>query len=187
VCHPIVYDETPAASDRPERDLEKKLLRDFTDMRPRLLDKLTALLSSEADAQDALQTAFLNCWRARAHLGRVRNLRGWIWRVGMNAARDLRKAGWRRRVRPLETAGEEALCRQASPSDSLLRQEEQDRLCSALAHLRPAEREVFVLRHDDALTYQEIADRRGCPVGTAKPLMRNALLKLRRILHPKGE
>jgi RNA polymerase sigma-70 factor (ECF subfamily) len=155
-------------------------------MRPRLLVKLRTLLGNEADAQDALQTAFLHCWRARAGLDQVRNVRGWIWRVGVNAGRDLQKCHWRRRVRSLALAGEEPLCRQASPAGALLRQEEQERLRSALEHLRPAEREVFSLRHEGALTFQEIADRRGCPVGTAKPLMRTAVRKLRHLLQ-EGE
>jgi RNA polymerase sigma-70 factor (ECF subfamily) len=152
-------------------------------VRPRLLEKLRTLLGNEADAQDAMQTAFLHCWRARASLDQVRNVRGWIWRVGVNAGRDLQKSYWRRRARPLALAGEEALCRQAPPARGLLRDEEQERLRSALDHLRPAERDVFLLRHDGTMTYQEIAERRGCPVGTAKPLMRSALRKLRQMLH----
>jgi len=183
VCHPLADHEGTTSADRSPPDAEEVLLRPFAEVRPRLLEKLRVLLGNEADAQDALQTAFLHCWRARASLDQVRNVRGWIWRVGVNAGRDLQKSYWRRRVRPLALAGEDALCRPACPAQALLREEQQTRLRSALEHLRPAERDVFLLRHDGALTFQEIAKQRGCPVGTAKPLMRNAVRKLRRLLH----
>lgn len=186
MCHPISYDEPTNSPDEPSSGAEGVLLRAFTEVRPRLLERLRTELGNDADAQDALQTTFLNCWRARTGLDHVRNVRGWVWRVGVNAGRDLGKSGWRRRTRPLHTAGENALCRPMSPADPLLRQEEEEQLRQAVDRLRPAEREVFLLRHDQSLSYEEIARQRGCPVGTAKPLMRNALRKLRRLLRSQA-
>jgi RNA polymerase sigma-70 factor, ECF subfamily len=107
--------------------------------------------------------------------------------VSVNAGRDLRKYLRRRKARPLHTVEPSAVCRRTSPADSLLKREQRDRLQEALTKLRPAEREVFLLRQDGELTFEEIARRRGCPVGTAKPLMHTALRKLRQALNDDGE
>ena len=54
-----------------------------------------------------------------------------------------------------------------------------DDLAQALVQLRPEEKEVFLLRQNGALTYEEIAELRQRPVGTVKTQMRSALAKLR--------
>jgi RNA polymerase sigma-70 factor (ECF subfamily) len=133
---------------------------------------------------DAAQDAFLKCWRARGGIGDVRNLRAWIFRVGLNAAKDLQRNAWRRRAKPLDISlqGEAMI---PSPADSLEEQERLDRLRHALQELRPEEKAVFLLRQNGDLTYEEIAELRSTPVGTVKTQMRTALQKLRRVLKEK--
>jgi RNA polymerase sigma-70 factor (ECF subfamily) len=160
----------------------ERLLDAFVYLRGDLVQTLTLFLGSADDAQDALQDAFLKCWRARERLCAVRNLRSWIFRVGLNAARDLQRNAWRRRSRPLTTQTVLDERRDASPSDQLFHRERLERLRSALGDLRPEEREVFRLRQNSDLTYEEIAARRRVPVGTVKTQMRAALLKLRAVL-----
>jgi RNA polymerase sigma-70 factor (ECF subfamily) len=67
----------------------------------------------------------------------------------------------------------------ATPEAEALYRERLDLLRAALRDLRPAEREIFLLRQQADLTYEEIAVARGQPVGTVKTLMREALRKLR--------
>ena len=52
----------------------------------------------------------------------------------------------------------------------------------ALMSLRPEEKEVFLLRQNGELTYEQIAAMRERPVGTVKTQMRSALQKLRAVL-----
>src|SRR5262249_24323860 len=73
----------------------------FADMKEGLGATLDYLLGKHEDAQDAAQEAFLKCWRARNSLPEVRNLQAWIYRIALNAARDLRRNSWRRRARAL--------------------------------------------------------------------------------------
>src|SRR5579859_2431170 len=79
----------------------EKLLRTFTDLRDELVSTLCYLLGNAEDAQDVAQEAFLRCWRTQESLPDVQNLRAWIFRVGLNAAKDLQRSAWRRRVKPL--------------------------------------------------------------------------------------
>src|SRR5207248_596484 len=122
-------------------------------------------------------------WRKRGGLKAVRNLRAWIFRVGLNAAKDLQRNAWRRRAKPLANVAEDHAS-QLSPPESLQEKETLERLRQALLTLRPEEKAVFLLRQNGDLTYEDIADMRRSPVGTVKTQMRAALQKLRRVLAP---
>jgi RNA polymerase sigma-70 factor (ECF subfamily) len=174
--------QTASASNTQHSATESTLVDTFNTMRDELYSSLYFLLSNHADAQDALQVAFLHCWRARARLAEVSNLRAWIWRVCLNAGRDMRDRAWRRRARPLQIVEGSALCRQQPPTDALVDQEERDRLQAALHRLRPEEKEVFLLRQNGELTFEEIARLRGSPVASGKTLMRTAMRKLKQIV-----
>lgn len=71
-----------------------------------------------------------------------------------------------------------------APGTILEEQETLDRLRIAIGQLRQDEKEVFLLRQNGDLTYEEIAVIRRAPVGTVKTQMRAALSKLRTILNP---
>ena len=73
----------------------------FNALRDELVSTLMFILGNRDDAQDAAQEAFLKCWRSRSGLPDVQNLRAWIFRVGLNAAKDMQRRAWRRRSRPL--------------------------------------------------------------------------------------
>ena len=51
-----------------------------------------------------------------------------------------------------------------------------------MQQLRPEEQEVFLLRQNGELTYEQIAEMLTVPVGTVKTRMRMALGKLREVL-----
>jgi RNA polymerase sigma-70 factor (ECF subfamily) len=165
----------------------ERLLATFAEVRPHLLSSLARQLGSTDDALDALQEAFLKCWRRRDRVHAVRNLRGWIYRVGLNAARDFQRNVWRRRSRPLGAPPLLADRPGDAPGERLVHDETLERLRQALGDLRREEREVFLLRQNSDLTYDEIAARRRVPVGTVKTQMRTALQKLRRVLQEPPE
>jgi RNA polymerase sigma-70 factor (ECF subfamily) len=154
----------------------------FNEVRAELVSTLFYLLGNHEDAQDAAQDAFLKCWRTRGGLTEVRNVRAWIFRVGLNAAKDLQRNAWRRRARPLGDAAPPDVAGAPSPADALEEKETLDSLRVALHDLRAEEKEVFLLRQNGDLTYEEIAELRRTPVGTVKTQMRAALQKLRRVL-----
>jgi RNA polymerase sigma-70 factor (ECF subfamily) len=163
----------------------EELVRAFNAVRLELVSTLFFILGNHDDAQDAVQDAFLKCWRARRSLSEVRNVRAWIFRVGLNAAKDLQRNAWRRRIKPLEAAAGSDEAALPSPAEMLEDKESLERLRQALMTLRPEEKAVFLLRQNGDLTYDEIADLRRIPVGTVKTQMRQALLKLRRALKDK--
>jgi RNA polymerase sigma-70 factor (ECF subfamily) len=158
------------------------LLRTFTEIRDELVSTLWFLVGSPDDAQDLAQEVFLRCWRTQESLLQVRDLRAWIFRVGLNAAKDLKQSAWRRRVKPL--LGDEImqLTDRAQPAQIVEDEECLKRVRQALLGLRPEEKEVFLLRQNGDLTYEQIAQMRHCPIGTIKTQMRTALEKLRKVM-----
>lgn len=54
-----------------------------------------------------------------------------------------------------------------------------EQLRSALMDLRPEEKEVFLLRQNAEMTYEQIAEAANRPLGTIKTQMRSALQKLK--------
>jgi RNA polymerase sigma-70 factor (ECF subfamily) len=159
------------------------LLRTFTNLRDELVSTLWFIVGNPDDAQDLAQEVFLRCWRTQESLREVRDLRAWIFRVGLNAAKDLRRSAWRRRVKPLVGEDIVQLADGVAPPKVVEDEESLARIRQALLNLRPEEQEVFLLRQNGELTYDQIAQMRQCPVGTVKTQMRTALGKLRRVLN----
>jgi RNA polymerase sigma-70 factor, ECF subfamily len=159
-----------------------RLTRAFNDMRDELVSTLLYVLGNREDAQDAAQEAFVKCWRTQDSLPDVQNLRAWIFRVGLNAAKDMQRSAWNRKAKGF--LGDETLIvgRDSPPGEQLEEQEDLVRLRTAILGLRPDEKEVFLLRQNGGLTYEEIAEIRKAPIGTVKTQMRTALQKLRRVL-----
>jgi len=160
---------------------DEEICRAFNEVRAKLVSTLFVILGNQADAQDAAQDAFLKCWRHRDALPDVRNLHAWIFRVGVNAAKDMQRNVWRRRARPMGANVQEPVHEQ-TPPDLAEKRETLERLRLALMDLRPEEKAVFLLRQNGDLTYEEIAELRRSPVGTVKTQMRAALQKLKRVL-----
>ena len=182
----VKHDERVAVRVPPEANGQAApavdLARAFHDIRDELLSALLFILGNREDAKDAAQNAFIKCWHARGQLDEVLNLRAWIFRVAFNTAKDMRRSAWSRRAKPLEAEQHTLAGREACPASALEKKEIMESLRRAVLDLREEEREVFLLRQNGDLTYEQIAEVRGCPVGTIKTQMRAALEKLRQVL-----
>jgi RNA polymerase sigma factor (sigma-70 family) len=150
----------------------------FADAHGELLGTLFYLVGNMDDARDTLQEAFLKCWRNRQQIDQVENLRAWVFRIALNTGRDCRKAAWNRRRQSI-VEDTPMVSTSDSPDAALLRDEEQQALQTAVLNLRSEEQEVFLLRQNGALTYEQIAEATSLPLGTVKTRMRMALSQLR--------
>lgn len=151
----------------------------FQSMRDELVSSLCLILGNRDDAMDVAQEAFLRCWKNRDKLHEVGNHKAWIFRVGINAAKDLRRSAWRRKSRPM--LADEAMppTKTEGIPEAIEAGEDRARLRIAVKQLKPLEREVFLMRQNGDLTLEEIAHELGRPVGTVKTQLRSALRKLR--------
>jgi RNA polymerase sigma-70 factor (ECF subfamily) len=172
------------ASRNGKETAEDRLVRTFNELNSELLSTLIFVLGNRDDAHDAAQDAFIKCWNARDQLHEVINLRAWIFRVSFNTAKDMQRSAWNRRARPLQAEQYTMMAKDPGPNQILERKESIERLRRAILELREEEKEIFLLRQNGELTYEQIADMRGVPVSTVKTQMRSALEKLRKVLNP---
>jgi RNA polymerase sigma-70 factor (ECF subfamily) len=147
-----------------------------------LLGTLYYLVGNLEDARDALQEAFVKCWRHQEQVVEVENLKAWIFRIALNTGRDIRETAWRRKRQALPEDEGTLASHAAGPTEIVEHDERLARLRTALKELRPEEQEVFLLRQNGELTYEEIAETIGVPTGTVKTRMRLALARLREAL-----
>jgi RNA polymerase sigma-70 factor, ECF subfamily len=163
----------------PSADVER-LEGLFSRCQDELLGMLYYFLGSAEDARDALQESFIKCWRRREMLGGIENLRAWVFQVTLNTGRDMRNSAWHRHRRPLPEA--EVIAPPTTDEADRRREEQLALVRRALQSLRSEEQEVFLLRQNGEMTYEEIAQSLKLPVGTVKTRMRLAIGKLREAL-----
>lgn len=170
------------APEKQRRETGEALEAMFAEHQDTLLGMLFCLLGNLDAAVAAFQDAFARCWRRREHVPQAESLRVWVFRVTWNVGRETRTAAWRRR-----RALSEEETTWSSPSDDALEPGRRERLIQvrrALGQLRPEEQEVFFLRVNGLLDYEEIALASRVPMGVVRARMRTALEKLSAALMP---
>ncbi|HEX2712072.1 MAG TPA: sigma-70 family RNA polymerase sigma factor [Candidatus Acidoferrales bacterium] len=140
------------------------------------------LTHNDHDAQDAVQEAYLRAYRFFESF-RGGDSRTWLLAIVRNTCFT-----WIRRNRPSEQAdvfdeqvhSEER--ESATPESLLLAEADQALVRKALDELPAAFREVLVLRELEGLSYKEIADVVGIPMGTVMSSLARARKRLREAL-----
>jgi RNA polymerase sigma-70 factor (ECF subfamily) len=176
----------PAAEAVPPSSDTERLEELFSRCQDELLGMLYYFLGSSEDARDALQESFIKCWRRRDLLGGIENLRAWVFQVTLNTGRDMRSSAWRRHRRTLNQPEAEVIAQPTKSDEDRCREEQLAAVRIALKQLRSEEQEVFLLRQNGELTYEEIAKSLKLPLGTVKTRMRLAIGKLREALEVQG-
>ncbi|MBI5445393.1 MAG: sigma-70 family RNA polymerase sigma factor [Deltaproteobacteria bacterium] len=134
------------------------------------------LTKSDADAQDAVQEAYLRALRFFDGF-RSGDARPWILQIVRNCCFDLM-----RRSRAFEPLDDEAPLpdeRTPDPETKTLRGADAEALEKALDELPPEFREVIVLYELEELPYREIARVTGVPIGTVMSRLSRARRRLR--------
>lgn len=139
------------------------------------------------DAEDLTQEAFLRAYRALAQYDPTRPFGAWLYAITSRLCIDFHR---RRRVRPVSitrpeqgTAAEEREWEFPDPGEGpetqLERQDEAARLSALVDRLPPDYRLAILLRHSQDLSYEEIAQATGVPLGTVKARIHRARNQLR--------
>ena len=137
------------------------------------------------DALDVLQETFVKAfqnahrWDGSAEVGR------WLTRIAVNQAIDRYRREKRRRAtyEPLDEGDHAApATREPSPERRLAGSETAARIDAALRGLPGRQRAVFVLRHYEEMSLEDIADSLGMRLGTVKSSLHRAIQGLRQRL-----
>jgi RNA polymerase sigma-70 factor (ECF subfamily) len=145
------------------------------------------LIRSPADAEDVVQEA---CLRALRFFDGFRggNSRAWLLKIVRNTCYS-----WVTKNRPTELSDEfdETVHSGESPREGaeakLVSRAESERVRTALGTLPVAFREILVLREIEGLSYKEISDVTGVPMGTVMSSLSRARQRLREELRAPAE
>ena len=138
-----------------------------------------ALTGNRHDAEEVAQDTFLRAYRAMVSYPseRVRDLKqkAWLNRIALNVVRNRVRGA---KPRMVELNGSEPDHAQGPEADAIQKMEI-DSLAARVAGLPARYRDAVVLRHVQDLSYAEVAEALGQPVGTVKANVHRGLKMLR--------
>ena len=145
---------------------------------PACLRYARRMLGTREDAEDATQEAIVRAHRALARYDGRTSFRTWLMSILVNRCRTALAQRHRRTMRVVldEAALERAPA--ADESDLALR----DAIERALAKLEAAQREAFLLKHVEQMTYEEMAEATGAGVSALKMRVQRACDRLQILL-----
>lgn len=157
--------------------------------RDRILRLVQRILRNREDAEDAVQTAFLEAMR---HLGSFEGrsrFSSWLTRIALNSA-FIRLRSCRRRtemsldeiLQSDNAAGLQAVEGRPNPEQECSINEVRLLIAEAIDRLGPLYSEVLHMFHVQELSEKEVARILGMPVGTVKTRLRRARSRLSRHL-----
>ena len=140
------------------------------------------LLRNEQDAQDVVQEAFLRAFKSFGGFNGS-NGRAWLLTIVRNTSYTLLK---KNRVSDLTTPFDEEIHasghESVSPATILEHSEDAELIREAMEGLPSEFREILTLRHQEDLSYKEIADIAQIPPGTVMSRLARARAKLKECL-----
>jgi RNA polymerase sigma-70 factor, ECF subfamily len=148
----------------------------YRELRKPLLRYLLCLGLTSDEAQDVVQDAFLSLQRHLASGGDQENIRGWLFRVAHNQARN-RQTSYQRRYGERLDEGKDFVAENATPEQAVLEKEKWRRFAAAMESLTGSERECLLLRAG-GLRYREIGEVLGISTSTAGDRVERAIRKL---------
>ncbi|MET8943356.1 sigma-70 family RNA polymerase sigma factor [Streptomyces sp. NPDC004542] len=144
---------------------------------PALIRLATRLLTTPAEAEDAVQDAFLSAWRRLPEFQGQASFGTWMYRIVTNRCLNVLRS--RRPVAPLEAAGEVPAAEHTTSPERLTEARDAVReLREALDLLSAEQRACWVLRELDGRSYEFIADA----VGISQQAVRARVFRARRCL-----
>jgi RNA polymerase sigma-70 factor (ECF subfamily) len=131
-------------------------------------------------AEDAAQEAFIRAWQHLPNYRPRAPFRSWLYRIATNAALD----ALRRERETVDVDGLSLVSPDEGPEAVVEEEERGEEVRRAVLALPPSSRAVLVLREYERLSYREIAETLGIPMGTVMSRLNYARKRLRESLSP---
>ena len=146
---------------------------------PACLRYAVRMLGSREDAEDVTQETLLRVHRSLARYDRTMSFRAWIMSILINRCRT---ALLHRKRRGARVVLDEGAVERASVGDDSTNRALRDAIGRAVDRLDPAQREAFLLKHVELLSYEEMAAATGMGVSALKMRVQRACERLQVIL-----
>jgi RNA polymerase sigma-70 factor (ECF subfamily) len=137
------------------------------------------MVGTRDDAEDVMQSAFIRAYRALEDCRDPSRFGAWLYQIVANECRSfvLRRARRERRV----VRDELVLAAAAAPAASELNETLED-VQYALDQLDVDQREAFLMKHVEQLSYEEMAEITGDGVSALKMRVKRACANLKELL-----
>jgi len=145
------------------------------------------LTGAQADAEDLVQETYARALKGFDSFAAGTDLRAWMYRILRNTFLTSRSGLAAKRTTSLEEDVDEPVSAELTPELLLLRQEGHATVLSTLAALPVDSREVLLLFEMEEMSYREIAEVLGVPMGTVMSRLSRARKMMRLALVSKGE
>jgi RNA polymerase sigma-70 factor (ECF subfamily) len=148
------------------------------------------LTSNSDDASDLVAEAFVRVYSALPRFRRESQFSTWFYRIITNCFLDQKKREKSRQTTSLddiqaaEIPSDEGV---GSPEEFSEQGERDEIMRRAIGSLPEYQRAMIVMYHVEMLSYEDIAQTMGMPIGTVKSRLNRARLALRDLLEPYEE
>ena len=139
------------------------------------------MLQSQEDGEETVQDAFVRAYQTLDKYEHRDRFEAWLFKILVNRCRT-RTAARNRGMRN-EPLAEETPAARNEMTDPLLKRD----LGLALAQLVPEQREAFILKFVEDMTYEEMADVTGAEVSALKMRVMRAREQLKKLLTREGD
>ncbi|MGK5023788.1 RNA polymerase sigma factor RpoE [Janthinobacterium sp. RB2R34] len=155
----------------------------------RLMRLVSRLVHDPAEAEDVVQETFIKAYRALRHFRGDAAFYTWLYRIGINTAKNYLVTQSRRAPTSSETDTEQAesfddgsKLRDNNTPESVLASKQIAATVNAAMDVLPIElRTAIVLREIEGLSYEEISEIMACPIGT----VRSRIFRAREVIAEK--
>ena len=137
------------------------------------------------DAEDLSQEVWLKAFQALAGFRAESSFYTWLRRITINAflnhqrSSSFRQQGQTTTVELIDAESETVFVSRSTSPETIYNKVLFERVMNALAELTPTQRLMFLLRHYEGMSYDEIAVAMNCTSGTVKKGVSRAITKLR--------
>ena len=142
----------------------------------KLLRLVSRLVRDQAEAEDVVQEAFIKAYRAIPQFRGDSAFYTWLYRIGINTAKNYLVTQARRAPTSTDSNAEEAetfddadnLRDINTPESMLATKQIADTVNQAMAALPEELKTAITLREIEGLSYDDIAEAMDCPIGTVR-------------------
>ncbi len=154
-----------------------------------LTNYLYRFLGDARESEDLLQETFMRVYRNRHSYRRIARFSTWLYTIAGNLARSEYRKRRRRRLQSLQSINRDAEEYELEIPDDTFRPDTHTNgvlsdsyVMDALREIPDDFREVVILRDVQQLSYEEIAEITGLPMGTVKSRINRGRTKLQTLL-----
>ena len=155
----------------------------------RLMRLLSRIVHDPTEAEDVVQETFIKAYRALRHFRGDSAFYTWLYRIGINTAKNFLATQGRRTQSSTDADNEQAEAfnegehlRDINTPESMLASKQIAQTVNAAMDALPVDlRTAIALREIEGLSYEEISDIMACPIGT----VRSRIFRAREVIAEK--